>query len=287
MSFETINSNSFYDNDFLRIECGKLKSDNTISHSNTILLGCVKSGSGIIELENISYQISENDVIFISPNNNYIVYGNQVDIDAISIDISNPFSISRDRYILEILTLVPTKQFTDSALIPKADKINEELRNNINSVIQAKNSPNVYYSIFITGQLYNIAYLLMSSKYVKMELPVSQSRKLSTLNTVTEYLNKHFTEDVSLAVLSEKLGISKYYISHLFQELLNKSYVDYTNELRLAKAAEMLIKSDIPVSEIAYKSGFGNLSNFNRLFRLSYNSTPTDYRRNNSRNKTN
>ena len=55
--------------------------------------------------------------------------------------------------------------------------------------------------------------------------------------------------------------------------------VNYLNELRLSRAAMLLTTTDTPVIEIAGMSGFNNISNFNRAFKMYYDTTPSKYRR--------
>ena len=50
--------------------------------------------------------------------------------------------------------------------------------------------------------------------------------------------------------------------------------------MRLGYASKLLINSSYSVSEIAYKSGFNNMANFNRLFKKNKLITPKQYRQN-------
>ena len=63
-------------------------------------------------------------------------------------------------------------------------------------------------------------------------------------------------------------------MSHLFKELMNTTFVNYLNELRLTRAAMLLTTTDTPVIEIAGMSGFNNIS-----FKMYYETTPSKYRR--------
>ena len=51
---------------------------------------------------------------------------------------------------------------------------------------------------------------------------------------------------------------------------MNTTFVNYLNELRLTRAAMLLTTTDTPVIEIAGMSGFNNISNFNRAFKMYY-----------------
>ena len=60
---------------------------------------------------------------------------------------------------------------------------------------------------------------------------------------------------------------------------MNTTFVGYVNELRLNRAAMLLVTTDKPIIEIASISGFNNLSNFNRAFKMHFNKTPSAYRK--------
>ncbi len=73
-------------------------------------------------------------------------------------------------------------------------------------------------------------------------------------------------------------GMSAPAFSRFFGHHLGRPFHLYVNEVRIARTCSRLIHSDAPVSEIAFQSGFGNLSNFNRRFREIAGCTPREYR---------
>jgi AraC-like DNA-binding protein len=54
--------------------------------------------------------------------------------------------------------------------------------------------------------------------------------------------------------------------------------VDTLNEVRLGHASRMLIDTTQSINEIAYRCGFNNMSNFNRIFKKKKNCTPKEFR---------
>ena len=56
------------------------------------------------------------------------------------------------------------------------------------------------------------------------------------------------------------------------------SFIDNLLEIRLGQASRLLIDTNLPISEIAFKCGFNNISNFNRLFKKKKNCTPKSFR---------
>ena len=66
----------------------------------------------------------------------------------------------------------------------------------------------------------------------------------------------------------------------VFRKVTGYSPIDYLLHVRLAKAAEMLQKTELPISEIALECGFTDSNYFSRQFRRHCNSSPRDYRKN-------
>ena len=83
-------------------------------------------------------------------------------------------------------------------------------------------------------------------------------------------------------MLSDKLGLNRYYISHLFSKKLGMRFNDYINSLRISEACRMLLNSDDSVTDICFHVGFGTLRTFNRAFIRHTGRTPSEYRKNTS-----
>ena len=99
-----------------------------------------------------------------------------------------------------------------------------------------------------------------------------------TMRTVVDYCVRNFNSELSLAVLSEELHLSKYYISHLFGKEFNMSFNDYINSLRVSAACRLLCDTTKSITEISEEVGFATARTFNRAFSKQYKLSPTEYR---------
>lgn len=108
-------------------------------------------------------------------------------------------------------------------------------------------------------------------------LPADDS---GALRSIIFYCTRHYAGDLSLSVLSDKLGLNRYYISHLFSKRLGMCFNDYVNSLRISEACRMLLNSDDSVTDICFHVGFGTLRTFNRAFVRHTGKTPSEYRKN-------
>ena len=98
------------------------------------------------------------------------------------------------------------------------------------------------------------------------------------LYPVITYLNKHFFEKVELADCAKMMHISTGRFSHIFKECTGVSPYAYILNLRMKMAAELLALSDLPIAEIAYKTGFDNPLYFSKIFKKQYGVSPSSFR---------
>ena len=96
---------------------------------------------------------------------------------------------------------------------------------------------------------------------------------------VHAFIKDHYREKIKLETVAAKANLSPTAFSHYFKKHSLKSFTDFVNELRLVHVASQLTTSNRPVAEIAFDSGFQNLSIFNRLFKRKYGISPMKYRK--------
>ncbi|WP_138755374.1 AraC family transcriptional regulator [Paenibacillus sinopodophylli] len=96
---------------------------------------------------------------------------------------------------------------------------------------------------------------------------------------VKQYLDQHYTEQVSIQLLSETLPISRSLLGKLFRKREQKSLQEYLNERRLDAAKLYLQSANLSIQEVAVGCGFTDELNLNRMFKKYVHMTPSEYRR--------
>jgi AraC-like DNA-binding protein len=99
------------------------------------------------------------------------------------------------------------------------------------------------------------------------------------LDPVLAYLMQHFTEEVSLEEVASIANMSPQSFCRFFKHCTRKTFLAFLNELRVGYACRLISENHYNISEIGYKSGFNNLSNFNRQFKRVMGKTPSAYRK--------
>ena len=99
------------------------------------------------------------------------------------------------------------------------------------------------------------------------------------MRNVFEYTINNFGKDISLKEISNIANMTKNAFCKYFKKRTNKTYFQFLNELRIENACQILIKNpDSTIVEAAYRTGFNNISNFNRKFKELKRTTPSRYR---------
>ncbi len=100
------------------------------------------------------------------------------------------------------------------------------------------------------------------------------------MNAVFNYTVSNYQNEISLETISDKANMTKNAFCKYFKKRTNKTYTTFLNELRIEKACSLLqTKTEYTIAEIAEKSGFQNISNFNRKFKQFKNVSPREFRR--------
>lgn len=109
----------------------------------------------------------------------------------------------------------------------------------------------------------------------------TRNERSEAVRAAAEYLNTHYNKGVTLEELARTCGLSPNYMSAKFKEEMGESYMDYLIDIRLHKAQDLLVSTDLTVKAISESIGYLDEKYFSKLFKKYYEETPSDYRRKN------
>jgi len=113
--------------------------------------------------------------------------------------------------------------------------------------------------------------------------PINQSTYIS-LQKAIQYVLQNFQSDISFPDVLQESHMSKATFERHFKQLTGKTFTRFLTDVRLNFAGRRLIETDLPVSEIAFSSGYNNLSHFNHQFKAQHHISPLAFRRTMSTN---
>ena len=103
--------------------------------------------------------------------------------------------------------------------------------------------------------------------------------EVPVVERIKSMIQEKLTEDLTVGNIAEDMGMSMYYMCHLFKKTTGITIMDYKNELRIARAKDFLACSDKKITDIALECGFSSASYFSKVFMMSEKISPKQYRR--------
>gem|GEM_PF-3175199 len=141
----------------------------------------------------------------------------------------------------------------------------------------------VYYSVLFLVLKY------LKAKTTTIKQPVFTYEKIETVNyadkeatAVFDFLESNFhIPELSVTDVQEATGVSERKIASVVKSHSELNFKQFLNSLRISETKRLLLETDLPISEIAFKTGYNNISHFNRVFKQAMGVSPGVYRKSN------
>lgn len=138
------------------------------------------------------------------------------------------------------------------------------------------------YSLLFSSQLYLLLHLLF--QYYHTDISTSTKRKsdrnLIRLEQVMTYVKSHYTQPISLEDGAQILSLNPEYFCRYFKKYMGMTFLEYVNMVRLSHIHQDLLNTNYSISELMERHGFSNYKLFIKMFRSTYNCSPSTLRKN-------
>ncbi len=128
--------------------------------------------------------------------------------------------------------------------------------------------------------------ILMELAESKTAYPITQTvhigyneRESKRLCSVFDWVTANFEKEIRLSEAAEIAQMNENAFSRFFSLRTRKTFSGFVQELRLKKAAKLLVENDMTITQVCYDCGYNNVSNFNRQFLAHYQMNPMKYRK--------
>ncbi|MBE6593281.1 MAG: AraC family transcriptional regulator [Ruminococcaceae bacterium] len=259
------------DNSFINEFSSAIHTENDYSkhfHRNYEIL-IVISGICKCEINNRSYTLSKGQAIFICPlmPHNFELSENSV---IRRVNFNDAIILTFDRALNGRLPIDPVFKLNESTF-EYVIKMLDELFGSDSGAI-ARITPHQK-RMRVKGLLY----LLCGELGLHTDL--TEKPKFDALAIeITEYIANNFTKDISLKDVAREKGYNYQYLSRIFNRTLNTNFKKMLNLYRLQQAYTLLLDTDLPISRIAFDSGFQSIRAFNQVCQDVYKKTPKQLR---------
>lgn len=89
---------------------------------------------------------------------------------------------------------------------------------------------------------------------------------------------QHFSEKIEIHEVAQLVGMTDTAFCRFFRKSTSKSYIQYLIELRIAMACKYILSEDSGLADIAFRTGFGSMTNFIKQFKKIMGMTPSEYK---------
>lgn len=108
---------------------------------------------------------------------------------------------------------------------------------------------------------------------------IDNAAQLDQINVIVNRINDNLTQTQSAASLAQELGMSESAFSRFFRRATGNTFTDFVNHVRINRACQLLMETDLGIANIGFDVGFNNIANFNRRFLAIKGMTPREFRR--------
>ena len=155
-----------------------------------------------------------------------------------------------------------------------AERIKDEIMELLN--MQGFQTATKFFSILCSMATATKRKLVSNMYESEILINISKSRRITK---ACKYIEENISQKISLSDVAMLVNMSESAFSHFFKKKTGISFITHVNNLRVAKACDLLINTSSSASEICYDCGFNNKSNFIRIFTKKKQMTPIEYRK--------
>ncbi|MBT9825075.1 AraC family transcriptional regulator [Enterocloster clostridioformis] len=157
------------------------------------------------------------------------------------------------------------------------DKLKELLEKLYVIFINRVDTP--YAQLAVNGVVCEIAYTLFTGCFQdSFDTQIWSEKYKERCKSLTDYIDEHYSEDISLESLSEEFHISRDHLSRIFRTCMGTTFKKHLTRTRMYHAYKLLIHTDLTLLEISMKCGFADSRSFISSFKQVYHTTPSKYR---------
>lgn len=233
-----------------------------------------------IDLE--SYHVKKGDIILISPCSLHS-FKQHEDKSAVFRSVIFDFNMltgkNTDGCSIKYFTPFLENQYMSPMVISSDAAYYEELRNCLTKLISLYDEKGNFFEIRIKAELYNLFYILFSY-FFELEADETNLKDNTTRNikNILDYISENYMKQITIDELADNINLSKHYFMRFFKKYMGMTCIEYINDYRLNVAANLLLTTNMQVTEVSSRIGISNLSYFNRIFKKKYHMTPKEYR---------
>ena len=251
----------------------RLKSEDTTHSHNHLSILYVVSGRGILEFPKKQYDVVPNTIIALKKN----LLHKLTDKPRQAMTV---LSLYLDAETAELNKNIIDYLFTSNEVFVLPVYYAENIKRNLRQMLYEQSNKPPGYKLAINQSLSLTILQLYRSKLDLSKQPKSQNQRTSQdrVKNTLDFIAKNSFEQYGLSDAARMASVSQRQFTNLCRKIAGKSYKQYLNSNRCEKAKDLLKRTNMSVSAIAFEIGFEDLSTFYRAFKRIYSRSPLAFR---------
>jgi AraC-like DNA-binding protein/quercetin dioxygenase-like cupin family protein len=167
------------------------------------------------------------------------------------------------------------------------ESINKSIYILIENIINELLHKKLYYKEVVQNKIEILLLYILRDCFLNNEVDVDNNINNETIQEtidfkndpykLLDYINNNVNIKIPIYNLAKINGFNEAYFCTLFKEKFGMSPLQYINVVKINKAKEYILNSNLNISQIAYKIGFDNLHYFSRIFKKIVHISPSEY----------
>jgi len=260
------------------------KTDNILHWHDYLEIGLCIEGTGTFKFASRTYPVASGDIFIINNYEQHVAFSSQSTKDLTFIFII---------FLSKLITPVGSSLFTNEYLtpfwhgselcshrLPATLHISSQVSSEIQDMYRIWQSKSMAYRHLCESSLRKILALLLSFYGYQQDEAHSKLLNLRMrLQKAMSYIQENACRQITLAEVAAQVNMSSSYFRHSFTKAMSISFSEYIGLLRISKARDLLIKTDVTVASIVAEVGYSNEYYFYCLFKRHMHMTPDQYRK--------
>jgi AraC-like DNA-binding protein len=251
----------------------RLESKSTMHHHNHLSILYVVSGGGLLEFEQKICNVFPNTIITLKKDYSHKLTDKpRQAMTVLSLYFDTEIA-GLNKYIVDYL-------FNSDEAFVLPVYYAENIKRNLRQMLYEQSHKPPGYKLAINQSLSLTILQLYRARLELSKQPKPETHKTGQgrVKNTLDFIAKNSFEQYDLSDAARMASVSQRQFTNLCRKVTDKSYKQYLNFIRCEKAKDLLERTDMPVSAIAFEIGFEDLSTFYRAFKRIYSRSPLVFR---------
>lgn len=243
-----------------------------------------EEGGVIYEIDGVPYKTEEETILIMNKDTihsgivyNFSKHKNYVFIFNLSLLESLPNDYFSNQYIFPIIN----KEVFLPKIINRNTELFHTLKNILIEIYENFKNEEICYEISIKSLLFKfIAHLYKANLMKTLGSDLENKKENFYVEKIISFIENNFNKEISRIDLIDFLKISDSKLTRIFKKRFETNFSIYLNNYRIYKSANLLLYTNLSITDIAYDCGFKDISYFIRVFKKIIGVAPSKYRKN-------